>query len=323
MAFRTERIETNGITLEATVAGDGPLVLLAHGFPERWCIWRHQLQALAAAGFTAAALDMRGYGNSDVPEGVDQYHVLHLVGDLVGAVTALGHDRAHLVGHDWGAAAVWHAALMRPDLFPTVTGLSLPFQPRRGSSGPVSVMRRMGEQMGGKELYMVRFQGPDADRLFTDDLDFSLMAMYRAASGSAQKDEVFGLFIDKGSDPFAGLPKDRPRPDWFSAEDFACIREGFARSGVDAPLNYYRNLDRNWELTAPWQGARIMQPALYITGAKDPVRALAANAEASLSEHVPNLAALEVIEGAGHWVSQEAPEAVSRLIVDFLSQYRS
>jgi pimeloyl-ACP methyl ester carboxylesterase len=140
MAEPTHRyIETNGIRMHIAEQGSGPLVLLCHGFPESWYSWRHQLRALADAGFHAVAPDMRGFGQTDIPEAIDQYTLLHLVGDMVGLLEALGVAEAAIAGHDWGAPVAWTAALLRPDLFRRVIGLSVPYMPR-GTERPTSVM---------------------------------------------------------------------------------------------------------------------------------------------------------------------------------------
>jgi pimeloyl-ACP methyl ester carboxylesterase len=137
IGYRT--VETNGIRMHLAEQGTGPLVVLCHGFPESWYSWRDQLPALAEAGFHAVAPDMRGYGRTDRPEAIDQYTLFHLIGDMVGLLDALGAEQAVIAGHDWGAPVAWHAALLRPDRFPGVIGLSVPFRPR-GAVRPTTVM---------------------------------------------------------------------------------------------------------------------------------------------------------------------------------------
>ena len=146
-------VETNGVRIHLAVAGQGPLVLMCHGFPESWYSWRHQIKALAGAGFRAVAPDMRGYGETDRPEEIEKYTLFHLVGDMVGVVSALGENMAVIVGHDWGAPVAWHAALFRPDVFRGVAGLSVPFRPR-GSAKPTSVMPQTEEA----QLYQLYLQ---------------------------------------------------------------------------------------------------------------------------------------------------------------------
>src|ERR1700726_1924273 len=148
-------VETNGIRMHLAEQGEGPLVLLCHGFPESWYSWRHQVSALAAAGFRTVAPDMRGYGQTDRPEAIDQYTLLHLVGDMVGLLDALGAEQAVIAGHDWGAPVAWHAALLRPDRFRGVIGLSVPFRPR-GSVRPTTVMPQTEDAV----FYQLYFQQP-------------------------------------------------------------------------------------------------------------------------------------------------------------------
>src|SRR5437867_10723236 len=148
-------VETNGIRMHVAEQGTGPLVILGHGFPESWYSWRHQLAALAAAGFHAVAPDMRGYGQTDAPAEIEAYTLLHLVGDMVGLVSALGETTAVIAGHDWGAPVAWHAALLRPDRFRAVIGLSVPFRPR-GSTRPTTMMPRTDDAI----FYQLYFQEP-------------------------------------------------------------------------------------------------------------------------------------------------------------------
>ena len=158
VAHRT--IVANGIHLHFAEQGEGPLVVLCHGFPESWYSWRHQLPALSAAGFRAVAVDMRGYGQSDRPEAIDQYTLLHLVGDMVGLLDALGAEQAVIAGHDWGAPVAWHAALLRPDRFRAVIGLSVPFMSRSvvffnsSAAPPTSIMPRRDDAI----FYQLYFQ---------------------------------------------------------------------------------------------------------------------------------------------------------------------
>jgi pimeloyl-ACP methyl ester carboxylesterase len=292
-------------------AGEGPLVLLAHGFPELWYSWRHQIDPLVAAGYRVAAPDLRGYGGTSAPEAIDQYTLMHLAGDLVALVRALGAEQAHVVGHDWGSAVAWHSALVRPDVFPTVTGISVPFTPRNPAKRPIPTFTEIGKSRGG-EFYMVHFQEPGvAEAEFERDVERT----FRMLSGA-----TFTPFVTPGGPMWDGVPVPDALPDWLTADDLAVYVEAFRASGFRGPLNYYRNLDRNWELSAPWQGAVITQPALFITGEHDPVRAFSAAAEANLTAAVPNLTEVVVVPGAGHWVQQEAPEAVTTALLAFLDK---
>jgi pimeloyl-ACP methyl ester carboxylesterase len=314
MDVRQETVTANGLPFQVTLAGEGsgPLVLLTHGFPELWHSWRHQIAALAAAGYRVAAPNLRGYPGSYSPPEVDRYTMLHLVGDVVAIVRALGADRAHIVGHDWGSALAWQAALLRPDIFATVTGMSVPFQFRNPQGPPIPMFEAIGRDRGA-EFYMVRFQQPGvAEAEFEADLDRTFRLMSAA---------LFAPFMAPGQPVLGDAPTPDALPAWTSAEDLAVYVEAYRTSGFRGPLNWYRNLDRNWELSAPWQDAPIRQPALYVTGEHDPVRIWSARAEARLPHTVPNLTDLVVVPGAGHWVQQEAPEAVNTALLAFLDKH--
>src|ERR1700757_1053664 len=172
-------VETNGIRMHLVEQGEGPLVLLCHGFPESWYSWRHQLSALAAAGFRAVAPDMRGYGNTDRPEPIEQYTLFHLVGDMIGVLDALGYETAVIAGHDWGAPVAWHAALLRPDRFRAVIGLSVPYRPR-GPVRPTTIMPQTHDAV----FYQLYFQTPGvAEAEFEQDVRGFIRSSLYSISG--------------------------------------------------------------------------------------------------------------------------------------------
>src|ERR1700756_1879420 len=174
-------IETNGIKMHLAECATGPLVILCHGFPESWYSWRHQLRALADAGFHAVAPDMRGYGQSDRPDAIDQYTLLHLVGDMVGVLDALGAETAVIAGHDWGGPVAWHAALLRPDRFRAVIGLSVPYRPRR-QVRPTTVMPQTEDAV----FYQLHFQPPGvAEADLEHDVRASIQGLLVRVSGDA------------------------------------------------------------------------------------------------------------------------------------------
>jgi pimeloyl-ACP methyl ester carboxylesterase len=181
-------IDTNGIRMHIAEQGKGPLVLLCHGFPESWYSWRHQLKALAEAGYHTVAADMRGYGQTDRPEEIEKYTLLHLVGDMVGVLDALGVEQAVIAGHDWGAPVAWHAALLRPDRFRGVIGLSVPFRPR-SPVRPTTVMPQTDDAF----FYQLYFQTPGvAEAEFERDTRLTVRSMLYSASGDAPRREVSG-----------------------------------------------------------------------------------------------------------------------------------
>src|SRR6516164_4587272 len=266
-------VDTNGIRMHIAESGTGPLVVLCHGFPESWYSWRHQLYALAEAGFHVVAPDMRGYGLTERPEEIDRYTLLHLVGDMVGLLDALGEDRAVVAGHDWGAPVAWHAALLRPDRFRAVVGLSVPFVPRRPVR-PTSMMPQTEDAL----FYQLYFQSPGvAEAELERDVRLSIRNLLYSASGDAPRWEVVaGNSSEVGMVPRRGgflsrLMNPESLPDWLTEADVDFYVNEFTRTGFRGGLNWYRNIDRNWELLAPFDGLKVAVPALYISGDRDPV----------------------------------------------------
>jgi pimeloyl-ACP methyl ester carboxylesterase len=241
-------ISANGIEIFLLEQGEGPLVLLCHGWPELSYSWRHQITALASAGFHVVAPDMRGFGRTSAPADIGAYSIFDTVGDMVALVAALGEKQAVIVGHDWGAPVAWHAALFRPDIFSAVAGLSVP-PPLRGRGRPLDTLR----ESGITNFYWQYFQAPGvAEAEFERDIGLAM----RTLLGRGFSDPA-SLFVEAGkgflSNPSAG----RPLPTWLSEADLAYFTEAYRESGFRGGLNWYRNIDRNWELTAPWQGAQV------------------------------------------------------------------
>ncbi|URN05643.1 alpha/beta hydrolase [Actinomadura madurae] len=301
----------SGLRMHVAEAGEGPLVLLLHGFPECWYSWRHQLTALAEAGYHAVAPDQRGYARTGGPAEADQYTILHLAGDAVGLIDALGEDRAVVVGHDWGAPVAWAVAQMRPDKVRGVVGMSVPHRPR-SSGPPVASMRRMF----GDGFYMVRFQEPDAPEA---ELDRDRAATFRRMLSGMSGDGPGPMLVAPENGGFLDvLPDPEKLPGWLTQDDIAAYVEEYAESGFTGPVNWYRNLDRNWELTAAWHRAPIGPPALYIGGDRDGVALGARHVIDSLSDFVPNLRGTVWLSGCGHWTQQERPAEVNDALLAFL-----
>jgi pimeloyl-ACP methyl ester carboxylesterase len=325
MSQPTQRmIKTNGISLNIAEQGEGPLVLLCHGFPESWYSWRHQLAALAAAGFHAVAPDMRGYGKSDRPETIDQYTIFHLIGDLVGVLDALEAPTAVIVGHDWGATIAWHTARLRPDRFRAAAILSVPFRPR-SPARPTSLMPQTAEA----QFYQLYFQEPGvAEAEFERDPRATLAAMLYGGSGegtvairarAASSGRTVGVgMVSRTRGMLPNVPV--PLPSWLSVADLDFYATEFARSGFCGPLNYYRNVDRNWELMAAFEGVKVTVPALFIAGDHDMVVAFPGAAEhlANMKQSVPLLRDIQMLPGCGHWTQQERPDEVNAGIIEFL-----
>jgi pimeloyl-ACP methyl ester carboxylesterase len=312
--FRFRTIPVNGIEMNVAEYGEGPLVLLCHGWPELWYSWRHQLVALAAAGFRAVAPDMRGFGRTTAPADVADYTIFHNVGDMVALVGALGETRALIVGHDWGAPVAWHCALMRPDLFPAVVAMSVPHR-RRGTLPPLDTLRKAGKA----DYYYLYFQEQAAEEEFSRDPRHTLARILYIGSGDTPREQKMSIYVDRAKGFLGAAPGEVPRPPWLTQADLDVFADEYRRSGFRGGLNWYRNIDRNWALTAPWDGAKITQPALFIAGTNDAVitGSIGKRALDEMTDVVPNLERKVLLDGAGHWIQQERPDEVNTALIDF------
>jgi pimeloyl-ACP methyl ester carboxylesterase len=262
-------IQSNGIRIHLAEQGEGPIVVLCHGWPESWYSWRYQFEALASAGFHAVAPDMRGYGQTDRPEAIDAYTLLHLVGDMVGVLDALGSETTVIVGHDWGVPVAWHAALLRPDRFRAVIGLSVPFRPR-GKVQPTTVMPRTDQAV----FYQLYFQTPGvAEADLEADVRASMRDTLLRVSGDVPwlpASEGFSMVpLAGGLRARMSDHQSRALPPWLSEADLDFYVSEFSCTGFRGGLNWYRNIDRNWALLSPFAGAKIATPALYLAGDRD------------------------------------------------------
>jgi pimeloyl-ACP methyl ester carboxylesterase len=308
--------DLGAIRLRYAEAGDGPAVLLCHGWPETAHSWRNQIGALAGAGYRVVAPDMRGYGTSSAPAAVEDYTILHLVGDMVGLLDVLGVGEAVIVGHDWGAPVAWHAALLRPDRFRAVVGMSVPHT-RRPPQAPLEVLRRRGYH----GFYWLYFQEPGvAEAELERDVVRALRRIYHAASGDVPEGWHWRAVVPAGAGLLDTTIEPASLPPWLAPADFEIYVAAFRKSGFRGGLNWYRNIDRNWALMAPFAGLRIRQPALFIAGERDPTLRIAGRADrvAAMEEAVPGLRGKILIPRAGHWVQQEAAERVNVELIAFL-----
>jgi pimeloyl-ACP methyl ester carboxylesterase len=308
------------ITLRAAMQGSGPLVLMVHGFPESWYSWRHQMGPIAEAGFTACAIDVRGYGGSGKPTKIEDYDMQHMVADVAGVIEALSPDApAAIIGHDWGAPIVWNSALIRPDRVRAVAGLSVPYSgvPQRSMSELIEAVFTSQ----GKFFYQVWFQnvGP-AEAELEADPRMSIRKFYYAISGDAPdgtwpSDKVHG-------DPLLkGLVDPDPFPAWLTDADQDYYAAEFAGSGFFGPLSRYRNHDRDFEYLKQFQGRKIEQPSLLIGGERELVLAMfggGANLAAMMQPEMPDLRACDVLPGCGHWTQQERPGEVNARLIPWL-----
>lgn len=306
-------------------------VVVAHDFSQRHRDFRHRtghrpprpaLPRLAGIVAFVAPSDSRHrrcrfpcrrsrharFGRTSAPESVESYSIFDLVGDMVALVAALGETKAIIIGHDWGAPVAWHAALFRPDIFTAVGGLSVA-PPWRGRERPMEALAKSGIT----NFYWQYFQKPGvAEAEFERDVDFTMRAVTFGVDTS--------LYLKDGLG-FLGDPSiERRLPGWISPADHAHVVETYRRTGFRGGLNWYRNIDRNWELTAPWQGARIHQPSIFIAGANDSVitSILGGKRVAEMERVLPNLTRKLIIEGAGHWIQQERPDEVNAALIEFL-----
>jgi pimeloyl-ACP methyl ester carboxylesterase len=315
-------IDTNGIRMHVAEQGEGPPVLLCHGFPETWYAWRHQLSGLAAAGFRAIAPDLRGYGGTERPAQADPYTLLHLVGDLVGLLDALDIRQAVVVGNDWGATLAWQAALLRPDRFTAVAACSVPMM-GRPPVRPTALFPHTDDAL----FYTLYFQEPGvAERELERDVRQTLCKLFFAASGDAgpRRDNdgtpnPFGMVARKDG-LLAPLPDPAAPPPWLAEADLDVFAEQFTASGFGGGLNWYRNLDRNWELQAALDGMQVRVPALFVAGERDTGLAIPGMREiiAAMPALVPDLRGTVILPGCGHWAPQEKPREFNAALLAFL-----
>lgn len=310
-------IETNGIRMHIAEAGQGPLVLLLHGFPELWYSWRRQLIALAEAGYHVVAPDQRGYGQTSHPTEVSKYTQLHLVGDVIGLLDVLGEKQAVIVGHDWGALIAWNVALLRPDRIRGVAGLSVPYIPR----GPVSFLTAM-RSMLGEGFYMAYFQQPGiAEAELERDVRTTLRSLLYSGSADAPIGEVAPVWVIPEGTGFLNLLRNPEKlPTWLTEQDLDYYTSELERTGFSGPLNWYRTLDESWELMAAWTGVPLLSPALYIVGERDQFINYPGSKEliAGLPAFIPQLKETIILPACGHYLQQERPKEVNAALLTFL-----
>jgi soluble epoxide hydrolase/lipid-phosphate phosphatase len=284
-SWRHRTAQANGIRMHYVEQGQGFPVVMCHGFPELWYSWRRQIPALAEAGLRAIAPDLRGYGETEKPEPVEEYTIQKLVGDVIGLLDALDIEKAVLVGHDWGSIIAWSAAIMHPERIERLVSLNVPYRGRSVMFPPLEVL----EKAGNRVRYVVFFQEPGRPEAhFEADLPATLRRFYEGAAG----------------DPT--VPPE---------EEFQTYVEAFRHGGMRGPLNYYRNIDHNWRSTEDLADTPVQCPCMVVMTDNDPV--LPAHFAEGIEPWLPNLRR-ELIPNCGHWTQQEQPEEVNRLLLDFL-----
>lgn len=319
MQYRS--VDANGIRFNVAEAGEGPLILLCHGFPETSYAWHHQVSAIAKAGFHVVAPDMRGYGKTDSPADSEAFTLFHLVGDMVGILDALGEQSAIIAGNDWGASVAWQAALMRPDRFRGVVAIGVPMM-GQPPVPPTKIFPQTNEAL----FYTLYFQQPGvAEGEFEADVPVTLRKLLYGAAGDAGPRALgdgtpnpFSM-VSRKDGLLAALPLPQQLPQWLTEEDFQAFVVAFTHSGFRGGLNYYRNLDRNWALQASLKGATVDIPALYIVGDRDVGLSMPGMRDiiAAMPTLVPKLEKPIFLENCGHWAPQEKPDQVSAAIVEF------
>ncbi|HZM37642.1 MAG TPA: alpha/beta hydrolase [Acidimicrobiales bacterium] len=306
-------LSTNGVELHLVEAGEGPVVLLAHGFPELAYSWRHQLPALAEAGYRVVAPDQRGYGRSSRPEAIEDYDIHHLVGDLIGVLDDLEADQAVVVGHDWGSMVVSYLTMLHPKRVRGLVNLSVPHL-TRGGAAPIAAMQ---QAIGDNFFYILYFQQPGvADAELGADPARTMRRMLAGAAWRPEAPPDPSVFANDGRGFVERMPEPESLPAWLAPAELDHYVEEFRRTGFTGGLNWYRNFDRNWETTAELDGAVVKVPSLFVGGALDPVLLMSPPgvAHPSLSDHRGDV----VVADAGHWVQQEAPGEVNAALIGFL-----
>ncbi|CAE6831574.1 alpha/beta hydrolase [Paraburkholderia domus] len=321
-AFNHCFAEVNGIRMHYIDEGKGPLVILLHGFPYLWYMWRRQIIALATAGFRVVVPDQRGFGQSNRPDSIEAYDMSQSVGDMVGLMAALGETSAVIVGHDLGAWVAQAAAMLRPDLFRGLAMFNTPVPPR-GKVKPTVGLREMAKGRVYHHLYFQQIDKPD--REFASDPRKTLRSIYYSVSGSAVGDERWRLFVEAGEPILNAFTDPKEFPSWLSARAIDYYVDEYTRTGFTGAINYYRCRDRNWEITAFLDGAVVRQPSLFIGGAADPslepveIRGIYDR----LDTYLPGLQKKVLLPGVGHAAAEESVDQVNELLLEFLEQFKS
>jgi pimeloyl-ACP methyl ester carboxylesterase len=320
--------DVNGVRLSYYEAGPrrGVPVIFCHGFPELAFSWRHQLEALAAAGRWVIAPDQRGYGLSSRPEAVEAYDIAHLSGDMIALLDHLGVEKAIFCGHDWGGIVVWQAPLRHPSRVVGVIGLNTPFMPRPPAD-PIEIMRKRF----GEDMYIVAFQRPgEADAALARDVGRTMNFFLRRPMPDlpAPTGGLSGNLLGEGERADGGSafalikilevydPAFDPRPTFLTPEEMAVFVDTFQRTGFTGGINWYRNFSRNWANSAGIAD-RVAAPALMVMAEMDAV--LPPSAADGMEAFVPDLEKV-LIKGSGHWTQQEKPHEVNRALIDWLDR---
>jgi len=348
LGTRHAYVQANGIRIHVAEQGEGPLVLLLHGFPELWYSWRHQLSALADAGYRAVAIDQRGYGRSSKLWDAREYRVSRLVADAVGVVRALGERTAVIVGHDWGAPVAWTAAWQHPEMFRAVVGISVPFSARGivalpgspfGEVRPSDLHRRIAGE--GRDFYQdyLAARGPILAEIEADLRGWLRDAIYSLSGEPPIPPELAGvdlttldpievirasgLCIPHGARMRDGFVTPERMPAWFTEADLGYFTEELERTGLGPALSYYDSIEASWEELGPMMGTPVIVPSYFIGGERDVATFWGAEAIARADEHLEQHVGSVIIPGSGHWIQQERPAETNRALLEFLNRLGS
>ena len=323
-----ELLEGHNLKIRAVVEGEGPLVVLVHGWPESWYSWRHQIKPLTQAGFKVAAIDVRGYGGSDKPHEIGAYSLKNIAADVAGVIDSLGYQEAYLFGHDWGGPIVWTTGLLYPDTIKAVGALSVPYTP----IGDKSLIQLFRELYKGKFFYQLYFQKEGVSEAeFESDVKTALEKTYFGGDGRGMKfmlenfdNPAYKKTVD--STMLENTPSFETYPAWLTQEDMDYFVTEFEQSGFRGPFNRYRAQDIDFEELQEFKGVSYPLPACFITGTLDPVNFFARDESASaddileaFTKNYDDLRKVEIIDGIGHWTQQESPELVTKHMLDFLT----
>ncbi|XVF69450.1 hypothetical protein PTKIN_Ptkin11bG0082900 [Pterospermum kingtungense] len=311
-------VRANGINMHIAEKGQGPVILFLHGFPELWYSWRHQIIGLASLGYRALAPDLRGYGGTDAPASIESYTCFHVVGDLIALLDAVApdQDKVFVVGHDWGAIIAWFLCLFRPDRVKALFNLSVPFIPYNPKFKPVETW----QAFFGNDHYIVRFQEPGVM-----EAEFGEIGVGRAVLELLSYRVPDPLYLPKGN--LFGHPLDGPvdLPPWLSNQDANYFATQFEKTGISGALNYYRNFNRNWELSAPWLRSQIKVPVKFVMGDRDLVYTMPGMKEyihnGGFKRDVPFLEEAVVMKEVSHWINEEIPHEINKQMFDFFSKF--
>lgn len=323
-------ININDLKIHAKIEGSGPLVILVHGCPESWYSWRKQISVIANAGYTVAAMDVRGYGESDKPYPINDYSLKKLASDIIGVIDGLHFETAILIGRDWGGPIVWHTALLHENRITAVVGLSVPYF-RRLNITPIELFKSLYKD---KFFYQIYFQDEGvAEKEFELDIRKYLETTYFTTDYRGMKDSqngVFSPFTEKSPEStfLDGAPIYDKYPDWITLDEMNYLIGEFENSGLRGPLNRYRNYDLDFKEMEHLDGKKISQPAAFLAGSHDPVNFFVIPKGYNDSKHLrdnieaqyENLLDVVLLKGAGHWVQDEKPYEVNNFILNFLSK---